>query len=62
MGRRWIPGASLTVLTNRLHHLGLEQMRLLARTVNQHAAMDTIYHGNAERLLPRLRSKAHERI
>ena len=24
--------------------------------------LDAIYHGNAERLLPRLRSKAHERI
>ena len=60
-----MPGGGAAVLSLSsagLHHFDLEQTRLLARTVNEHAAMDAIYHGNAECLLPRLRSKAHERI
>jgi hypothetical protein len=60
-----MPGGGAAVLSLSpagLHHFGLEQMRLPARAVNQDAAMDAIYHGNAECLLPRLRSKAHERI
>jgi hypothetical protein len=55
-----MPGGGAAVLSLSpagLHRFGLEQTRLLARTVNEHAAMDAIYHGNAERLLPRLRSK-----
>jgi hypothetical protein len=60
-----MPGGGAAVLSLSpagLHRFGLEQTRLLARTVNEHAAMDAIYHGNAECLLPRLRSMAHERI
>ena len=61
-----MPGGGAAVLSlspaGFIITFGLEQTRLLARTVNEHAAMDAIYHGNAECLLPRLRSMAHERI